>query len=102
MRSYGKLPDKRIDASVLGLVYPFEVYDVDDLKMVAAINKLEKRLLVNGGVHRYQYDDYDGLMNNGNHMKKGSGEWPILNFWMSVINLSDRTRQKQKNIITGY
>jgi len=29
-RSFGKLSDKRIDASVLGLIYPFEIYPPDD------------------------------------------------------------------------
>jgi glucoamylase len=84
VRSYGKLTDKRIDASILGLVYPFEIYDADDPKIVTSINEIEKQLVFEGGVHRYEHDDYDGWMQNGKQMNKGAGAWPLLNFWMSI------------------
>ncbi len=83
-RSFGKLPDNRIDASIIGLVYPFEIYDARDERIIASVNEIEKRLVIDGGVHRYEHDDYDGWMYEGKHMKKGSGAWPLLNFWLSV------------------
>jgi len=84
VRSFGKLVDKRIDASVLGLVYPFEIFDANDPKIVSTVNEIEKKLVINGGVHRYEHDDYDGWMYECEHRKKGSGAWPLLNFWLSV------------------
>jgi glucoamylase len=84
IRSYGEIPDKRIDASIIGLVYPFNIYDADDPKIVASINEIEKKLLINGGVHRYEHDEYDGWMYEIHHRKKGAGAWPLLNFWMSI------------------
>lgn len=84
IRSYGKIPDKRIDASVIGLVYPFEIYNPNDSKVVCSINELEKKLVINGGIHRYEHDEYDGWMQNGMHRKKGAGAWPLLNFWLSI------------------
>ena len=83
-RSYGRIPDTRIDASIIGLVYPFEVYDANDQRIVASINEIEKKLVINGGLHRYEHDEYDGWMHEGVHRKKGAGAWPLLNFWLSI------------------
>lgn len=84
VRSFGKLVDKRIDASILGLIYPFEVYEAADNRIIATVNRIEDHLIADGGVHRYENDEYDGWMCNGVHMKKGSGAWPLLNFWLST------------------
>jgi GH15 family glucan-1,4-alpha-glucosidase len=83
-RSCGRIPDTRIDASIIGLVYPFEVYDANDQRIVASINEIEKKLVINGGLHRYEHDEYDGWMHEGVHRKKGAGAWPLLNFWLSI------------------
>jgi len=83
-RSYGKIRDKRIDASMLGLVYPFEVFPPDDERVVASVNEIERKLVVNGGLHRYEHDEYDGWMYENIHRRKGAGAWPLLNFWMSI------------------
>ncbi|MEM2971289.1 MAG: glycoside hydrolase family 15 protein [Candidatus Bathyarchaeia archaeon] len=83
-RSYGEISDKRIDASMLGLVYPFEVFKPDDPRIVATVKEIEKKLVINGGVHRYENDEYDGWIWETMHRKKGAGAWPILNFWMSI------------------
>ena len=84
VRSYGKIPDRRIDASIIGLVYPFEVYDANDPRIVSSIKEIEKKLLINGGIYRYEHDEYDGWMYETMHRKKGAGAWPLLNFWMSI------------------
>ncbi|MBN2610365.1 MAG: glycoside hydrolase family 15 protein [Bacteroidales bacterium] len=84
IRSYGKLPDKRVDASLLGLVYPFEVYDANHKGIIDTVTEIEKRLVKEGGVQRYEHDEYDGWMYEGKHLKKGAGAWPLLNFWLSI------------------
>lgn len=86
IRSFGKLSDRRIDASAMGLVYPFEVYDADDPRIVATITEIEKKLRNNGGLHRYEHDEYDGWMYELLHRKKGAGAWPLLNFWMAIYH----------------
>jgi GH15 family glucan-1,4-alpha-glucosidase len=96
VRSYGKLPDKRIDASIIGLIYPFEIYDVNDPKIVASVKEIENRLVFNGGVHRYEHDEYDGWMYEGKHMKKGAGAWPLLNFWLSIYYALKNDEEKAK------
>ncbi len=84
VRSYGKLIDKGIDASMLGLVYPFEAYKADDSRIISTVKEIEDRLIINGGVHRYVFDEYDGWMYEETHRKKGAGAWPLLNFWLSI------------------
>lgn len=84
VRSYGELIDKGIDASMLGIVYPFGIYDANDPMVISTVNALEKKLVIKGGVHRYEFDEYDGWMYDEMHRKKGAGAWPLLNLWMSV------------------
>jgi GH15 family glucan-1,4-alpha-glucosidase len=57
-----------------------------DDRITASIQEVEDKLSINGGIHRYEHDDYDGWMLNGEHRKKGAGAWPLLNFWLSVYH----------------
>lgn len=84
-RSYGRLCDDEIDASALGLVFPFEIISAGDGRMRATVAEIEQKLVVGGGVHRYPRDRYDGWVYGGEIVRqKGSGGWPVLNFWMSI------------------
>jgi glucoamylase len=94
VRSYGKIPDKRIDASVIGLVYPYEVYEANDPRILSSIKEIEEKLIINGGVHRYEHDEYDGWMVEQRHRKKGAGAWPLLNFWLSIYYSMHGDREK--------
>jgi glucoamylase len=93
-RSYGDLSDKRIDASLLGLAFPFEIFPSNDKRIVATAREIESKIVINGGVHRYENDDYDGWMFEGKHRNKGGGAWPLLNFWMSIYHnkAGDKTK----------
>ena len=93
-RTYGKLGDARIDASMLGLVYPFEVFPATDRRIVETVNEIEKKLVVAGGVHRYEDDEYDGWIWKCMHRNKGAGAWPILNFWLSIHYARAQRREK--------
>jgi glucoamylase len=84
LRTFGKINDYGVDASLLGLVYPFEVCSVNDQRMVNTMDAMEKRIVENGGVHRYEKDVYDGWTREGKLRSKGAGAWPLLNFWMSI------------------
>lgn len=89
VRSYGELTDRRIDASVLGLVYPFAIYEAYDPRIVSTVEEIERRLVVSegplkGGVRRYEHDEYDGWMYEGMHRRKGAGAWPLLSLWLSI------------------
>lgn len=93
-RSYGELSDKGIDASALGLVYPFEIFSPTDHRIVATIEEMEKKIVINGGLHRYEHDEYDGWMYETMYRKKGAGAWPLLNFWISIYNSRAGNREK--------
>jgi GH15 family glucan-1,4-alpha-glucosidase len=80
VRNHGKIDDFNMDASLLGLVYPFEIIKADDQRMINTIKQMEEKIVTNGGVHRYQFDYYDGE----GSAQEGGGAWPILNFWMAV------------------
>ena len=80
LRNHGKISDYNIDASLLGLVYPFSIVKANDERMVNTVKKIEECLVFNGGVHRFQFDYYDGE----GTAQEGAGAWPLLNFWMSI------------------
>ena len=100
IRSYGKIPDKRIDASIIGLVYPYDVYEANDPRILSSIKEIEERLIINGGVHRYENDEYDGWMLEQRHRNKGAGAWPLLNFWLSIYYAIQGDREKAERYYT--
>ncbi len=84
-RSFGKMNDERIDASLLGLIWPFNIDGISEGIREQIIGSIEKHLVKNNGVYRYEHDEYDGWMYNKNiHRRKGAGYWPLLNFWISI------------------
>ena len=94
-RSAGKLNDTRVDASLLGLVFPSEVADARDAKIRRTVELIEEKLVKNGGVHRYENDKYDGWMwEKTTHRQKGAGYWPLLNFWLAIYFVEAGDRKK--------
>ncbi len=93
-RSFGKLNDERIDSSLLGLVWPFEIVSPSDPLAKSTIRKINEKLVKNYGVYRYEHDEYDGWMYRTLHRKKGAGFWPLLNFWMAIV--LNRMGKKEK------
>ncbi len=84
-RSFGKLDDKRIDASLLGLIWPFNIVRADSALAEKTIKLIENKLVEDYGVYRHEHDDYDGWMFEKHFRNKGAGYWPLLNFWMSIV-----------------
>jgi GH15 family glucan-1,4-alpha-glucosidase len=79
-RNKGKISDKNVDASLLGLVWPFEICAPDDERIINTVKKMEERIVMDGGVHRYEQDYFDGE----GSAQEGGGSWPLLNFWMAI------------------
>ncbi|WP_214463778.1 glycoside hydrolase family 15 protein [Levilactobacillus brevis] len=65
-----------IDGNSLWLTIPYKVFPIDHPYVVATIKRLEKELLVNGGVKRYYNDVY-----------YGGGEWIVLTCWLGLYYL---------------
>jgi len=93
-RNQGMVSDPNIDASLLGLIYPFRIYEPDDEKIVNTVKKIEEHLVENGGVHRFQFDYFD----SEGSAQEGGGAWPVLNCWMSIY----WTLNKQKDKALKY
>jgi GH15 family glucan-1,4-alpha-glucosidase len=97
LRTFGKrkINDYVVDASLLGLVYPFEVCNANNQRMVNTVNAMEEKIVEDGsGVHRYEKDIYDGWTRDGKLRCKGSGAWPVLNFWMAIYYAKRGEKEK--------
>lgn len=85
-RTHGYIMDKRIDASLMGLAWPFDTIGAANPKTERTVQNIQKRLTKRKGIYRYEHDEYDGWMYSKTlHRKKGAGYWPLLNFWMSIV-----------------
>lgn len=94
-RSFGLMDDDRIDASLLGLIWPFRIEGIEKDSLLKIVSAVEEKLVKNTGVYRYEHDEYDGWMYNKNiNRKKGSGYWPLLNFWMVIALLELDEKEK--------
>lgn len=89
-RNHGRIDDPNIDASLLGLVYPFEILEASDQRIKNTVAAMEGHIVVEGGVHRYQFDYYDGE----GTAQEGGGAWPLLNFWMSMYFTRAKNKKK--------
>lgn len=69
--------DARIDAALLGLVFPFAVLEPCDKKMTATVRAIEERLWNHnvGGIHRYEGDSY-----------RGGNPWLITTLWLAIYH----------------
>ncbi|MBI4089815.1 MAG: hypothetical protein HY421_00265 [Candidatus Kerfeldbacteria bacterium] len=81
LRNHGKIDDPNVDASMLGLAWPFESVEPNDERMLSTLQVIERTLVVDGGVHRYQFDYFD----SEGSAWEGGGAWPILNFWLAIV-----------------
>lgn len=84
-RSFGEINDYRVDASLLGILWPFELIEPGNYLMRNTLLTIEERLVKDYGVYRYENDEYDGWMFHKMHRMKGAGYWPLLSLWMSII-----------------
>lgn len=81
-----------VDASLLGLAVPYEVFPLDDPRVLATVAEIERTLRrAESGVRRYPSDTY-----------YGGGEWVLLTAWLgwyyAGLNSPD-ARQKIESIL---
>jgi GH15 family glucan-1,4-alpha-glucosidase len=87
--------DKNIDASLLALVWPFEILKPNDKRIINTITAIENNIMDEKGVYRYQFDEYEGEIENTDlHYKMGAGAWPLLTFWMSIVQSKIGNKKK--------
>lgn len=77
--------DENPDASLIGLVWPFDVVSAD-ATLTATIEAVTTSLLDEAGLHRYVFDGYDGEVDEiGAELRQGGGAWPLLTFWLAIV-----------------
>ena len=86
-KSYVRNPeDKKMDISILGAVYPFNVFKPKESKMKNTVESINLHLRTyTGGYQRFEQDHYM----NGN-------PWPIANLWMTLYYLESGEKKKAK------
>ena len=83
-KSFVRHEDGRMDISLLGLVYPFKVYEPKEKKIENTIENIQMTLRTyTGGYLRFEGDSYcDG------------NPWPIANLWLANYYLDKGERKK--------
>ena len=78
--------DKKMDISILGTVYPFNVFKPKENKIKNTVESINLHLRTyTGGYQRFEEDHYM----NGN-------PWPIANLWMTLYYLETGEKKKAK------
>ena len=79
------IDDRKMDISLLGLVYPCGVYKANDELIENTIKRTNAILkTISGGYLRYEDDNYIG----------GKNSWPVATLWMSIYYLILGERKK--------
>lgn len=90
---YGRLAgsvDGGVDASLLGLVVPFNVVDARDKRMRSTVKAIEERLMTEraGGVKRYDNDGY-----------RGGNPWVLTTLWLAQYYIEAGEANKAEELI---
>ncbi|MEM3399317.1 MAG: glycoside hydrolase family 15 protein [Candidatus Micrarchaeia archaeon] len=65
--------DSTVDSSLIGIAVPFEVIEPKDERMLSTIKTIEKRLMTEAGLMRYEFDVYP----------RGESAWPLCTAWLA-------------------
>ena len=79
--------DATVDASLLGLAYPFGVLAHDDPRMVATIDAVERELTAGPGLRRYPGDTY-----------VGGNPWLLTRLWLGLARRAPGSTQPAAGI----
>ena len=78
--------DKRMDISLLGCVYPFNVFSPKEKKVLNTVENINLTLRTyTGGYQRFEHDHY-----------RNGAPWPIANLWMTLYYLEIGEKKKAK------
>lgn len=77
------LGSTEVDASLVSVIYPLGVFDLDDPLARGTVDAIDHQLNVDGGVHRYLKDTFFG-----------GGQWPLLSCMLGLAfsAMGDRDR----------
>ncbi len=86
--------DKTVDVSILGLFFPFSLLSAKDPHLVKYAERIESKLLRNGGIMRYEGDKYDGLSEHFSWKKSEGNPWASTTLWLSLYYLAAGQKSK--------
>ncbi|MDZ7786305.1 MAG: glycoside hydrolase family 15 protein [Candidatus Saccharibacteria bacterium] len=72
-----------LDASLLGLTWPFSVFN-DRTALAKTTTKIEEELMGDRGLKRFAGDVYDGRVTHSEDQNEGAGAWPLLTCWLAI------------------
>lgn len=77
--------DRKMDISMIGTVYPFELLSPNEKKVQNTVEKINLTLRTyTGGYLRFEQDSY----------MEGNSPWPIATLWMAMYYLKSGSRKK--------
>lgn len=77
--------DKKMDVSIIGTVYPFELLSPNEKKVLNTVEKINLTLRTyTSGYLRFEQDSY----------MEGKSPWPIATLWMAMYYLKSGSRKK--------
>jgi GH15 family glucan-1,4-alpha-glucosidase len=83
------LGTNQVDANLIGLAVPYHLVELDHPLMTATVERIEKDLLKNGGLHRYLGDSY-----------YGGGEWILLTAWLGWYWADRREKARARELLS--
>ena len=87
---YRNLEDKKMDISILGLVYPFDVLNIYEKSVKNTIEKINMTLRTyTGGILRFEDDHYIG----------GKNPWVISCLWMALYYVKAKKMDEAVNLL---
>ena len=76
--------DTTVDASLAGLVWPFDC-GIERALLAQTTDAIVKNLVSSHGVHRYPDDKYKGAPEGDHeHINDQAGAWPLLTYWLAI------------------
>lgn len=85
------LVDENVDANLLGLVIPYDVFDINDERITKTVRAIEEKLTCPGvgGIKRFEDDNYiDG------------NPWIITTLWLALYYTKVKRYDDAKNLLT--
>ena len=84
---YRNTADKKMDVSIIGSVYPFEIFGPKEKKVLNTVEKINMTLRTyTCGYLRFEQDSY----------MEGRNPWPIATLWMAMYYLKSGDKKKAK------
>ena len=87
---YRNLDDKKMDISILGTVFPFNVFSATEKSVLNTVDKINMTLRTyTGGILRFEDDNYLG----------GKNPWVISTLWMALYYIKAGKKKEAINLL---